>query len=392
MTSRWSPSDRLELVESMAAKAEADSAAFFSAHGLGFAYEARGPGVSKKSRISSALVAAEDRGDIDTVLDEAFQYFQVADSTGIGRMASTNRSRGSASNQGRGIFISHASADQAIADLLKSMLVAGGVSEESIFYSSARATGIPSGEDVRGHLQRRLRDAGIVIELVSQTFLQRPWCLIELGGAWALSKSTYPIVVPPLTRSAAREQIGDVQMAILSSDQELDNMFDELMQRIASEAGANLKTLSWNAAARDFKARITGVLGEGAAVKGVKVGRQTMQEELSPILHRIQMRKFDSVIHVKLPLGEVWLGLSTFPQHQFGEDVNPFYIYFSDPDATERPSLDAVVNWSEGRSAEWALGRVREVLRQDPGHRSAADFDVDEVLAIFEQKISALYS
>lgn len=101
------------------------------------------------------------------------------------------------------IFISHASADRKLADLLRDTLVLGGTPRERIFYSSSRATGIPSGTDVRARLRGELQQAGLVIELISTTFLTRPMCLIELGGAWVLEKSTYPIVVPPLTRSQA---------------------------------------------------------------------------------------------------------------------------------------------------------------------------------------------
>lgn len=93
---------------------------------------------------------------------------------------------------GKGIFLSHAYADRALADLLRNTLVLGGVLEQRIFYSSSRATGIPSGEDVRSYLRRSLRDAGLVIELVSETFLARPMCLMELGGAWTLGTPTYP--------------------------------------------------------------------------------------------------------------------------------------------------------------------------------------------------------
>jgi hypothetical protein len=80
----------------------------------------------------------------------------------------------------------------------------------------------PSGTDVRAHLRGELQQAGLVIELISATFLTRPMCLIELGGAWLLEKSTYPIVVPPLTRTQAVAQIGDVHMGQLTSDDEID--------------------------------------------------------------------------------------------------------------------------------------------------------------------------
>ena len=60
------------------------------------------------------------------------------------------------------IFISHASTDRKLADLLRDTLVLGGIPRERIFYSSARATGIPSGTDVRAHLRSELQQAGLV--------------------------------------------------------------------------------------------------------------------------------------------------------------------------------------------------------------------------------------
>jgi hypothetical protein len=158
------------------------------------------------------------------------------------------------------IFISHASADRKLADLLRDTLVLGGIPRERIFYSSSRATGIPSGTDVRAHLRSELRQAGLVIELISATFLTRPMCLLELGGAWVLEKSTYPIVVPPLTRSQAAAQIGDVHMGQLSSDDEIDDVFDELHDRLSKDVGLSTTATEWNPVARRFKEGLTTVL------------------------------------------------------------------------------------------------------------------------------------
>jgi TIR domain-containing protein len=163
------------------------------------------------------------------------------------------------------IFISHASADRKLADLLRDTLVLGGIPRERIFYSSSRATGIPSGTDVRAHLRGELQQAGLVIELISATFLTRPMCLIELGGAWVLEKSTYPIVVPPLTRTQAVAQIGDVHMGQLSSDEEIDDVFDELHDRLTSDVGLSTTATRWNPVARRFKEGLPAVLAALAA-------------------------------------------------------------------------------------------------------------------------------
>lgn len=158
------------------------------------------------------------------------------------------------------IFISHASADRKLADLLRDTLVLGGIPRERIFYSSSRATGIPSGTDVRAHLRRELQQAGLVIELISTTFLTRPMCLLELGGAWVMEKSTYPIVVPPLTRSQVAAQIGDVHMGQLSSDEEIDDVFDELHDRLTRDLGLSTTATEWNPVARRLKEGLPAVL------------------------------------------------------------------------------------------------------------------------------------
>jgi len=154
------------------------------------------------------------------------------------------------------IFLSHAFADKALADLLRNTLVLGGVPEGRIFYSSDRGTGIPSGKDVGTYLRRSLQGAGLVIELVSETFLTRPMCLMELGGAWALDTSTYPIVVPPLSRDEAARQIGNVQMGLLGTDAEISGIFDELHDRLAQDLGIQTKATTWNRAIADFKRQL----------------------------------------------------------------------------------------------------------------------------------------
>lgn len=126
-----------------------------------------------------------------------------------------------------GIFLSHASADRALADLLSNTLVLGGVPEKRIF-------------------------------------LTRPICLMELGGAWTLGTPTFPIVVPPLTRAIVRERIGSVQMSALDTDGDVDELFDELHDRVANDVSIVTETSSWNRAARSFKIQLTTLAARSA--------------------------------------------------------------------------------------------------------------------------------
>ena len=166
------------------------------------------------------------------------------------------------------LFLSHASQDRPVADLLRETLILGGVPNEAIFYSSNRGTGIPSGTDVRGHLKAELQQAGLVVELITSTFLTRPMCLMELGGAWALDVATYPIVLPPLEHAKVAQQIGDVHMGLLGSDSDIDDVFDELHDRLGSDLDLRTPFRTWNSAIRGFKSRFPTVLSESSATIG----------------------------------------------------------------------------------------------------------------------------
>lgn len=150
------------------------------------------------------------------------------------------------------IFISHAHADVALAKLVRGTLIHGGVPHGRVFYSSSRSTGIPTGDDVVGHLKAQLLQASLVIELISPTFITRPMCLMELGGAWTLGTSTFPVVVPPLSRAQAVAAIGSFQMADLNDDLRTSGLWDELNDRIETALGIQIKATAWGEAVTDF--------------------------------------------------------------------------------------------------------------------------------------------
>jgi hypothetical protein len=160
---------------------------------------------------------------------------------------------------GQCIFLSHASADRKLADLFRDTLILGGVAEDRIFYSADRATGIPSGEDVGTYLRTSLRETGLVIELLSETFLSRPMCLMELGAAWALNTPTYPIVVPPLLRDTVSKDVGNLQMGVLGTDDEVDAIFEELSGRLDRDVRIRVQVAAWNRAVRGFKQQLRSI-------------------------------------------------------------------------------------------------------------------------------------
>lgn len=161
---------------------------------------------------------------------------------------------------GNKIFISHASADEPLAGLLQRALILGGVPSERIFYSSARLTGIPAGRDVSTYLRQSLLESGLVVELLTRTFLSRPICLMELGAAWVTETPTFPIVVPPLTVAEASDAIGNVHLLRLSVETSNQDMFSELHDRIREDLNIDPSALQWAQAAKEFGAGLLAVL------------------------------------------------------------------------------------------------------------------------------------
>ena len=211
---------------------------------------------SKRAKINEALHAAERRGDLDEILDAAatFVGMQTNDQSTTSRR--DNASEGVTVRAEPQIFLSHAFADKALADLLRDTLLLGGVSERRIFYSSDRSSGIPSGQEVGSYLRDSLQGAALVIELISETFLTRPMCLMELGGAWVMGTPTYPIVVPPLSRDEAIRQIGNIQMGVLGTDVEVDGIFNELSDRLEQNLDIRVSAAAWNRAINGFKEQL----------------------------------------------------------------------------------------------------------------------------------------
>lgn len=158
------------------------------------------------------------------------------------------------------IFLSHASADEPLAGLLQRALILGGVPPERIFYSSARLTGIPAGRDVSTYLRQSLREAGLVVDLLTRTFITRPICLMELGAAWVSETPTFPIVVPPLTVDEVSDAIGNVHLLRLAVDKPNQDIFSELRDRIGDDVNVHPSARQWAQAAKEFDSGLAAAL------------------------------------------------------------------------------------------------------------------------------------
>lgn len=119
---------------------------------------------------------------------------------------------------------------------------------------------------------------------------------MELGGAWALGKPTFPIVVPPMTVQTAAAYIGETLMASLGSADDIEDMLHGLPELLRSaDARFAIKFEPRNV--REFKERLAPVPAErpdrsfSSASNLSSVGGQAIASlQLTLDDHRLQYR------------------------------------------------------------------------------------------------------
>ncbi|WP_158702281.1 toll/interleukin-1 receptor domain-containing protein [Kitasatospora sp. MMS16-BH015] len=255
MSDPWGPERVERLRESLALLKGEQIESFFDDHGLGDAYRRPSGWSSKLLKVEAAFAEAFTRGE------ESYRAFlgEVEDFRERSAAASASgRPKAAGNDPGRApehrmIFISHSSEDGDVARWMTNLLVLGGMPRRQIFCSSERSTGIPSGEGIRTYLRRMLMRSDLVIELISKSFLERPFCVMEMGAAWVLERSTIPVVVPPLTLGEVTGKLGDLRLELIGDDMGIDSVLDELHGRLVDLFDVHPSLAEWNAAARDFK-------------------------------------------------------------------------------------------------------------------------------------------
>src|SRR4051812_36068976 len=90
------------------------------------------------------------------------------------------------------IFISHISQEAAVAAVLKGWLESTFAGRVSVFVSSDPAD-MPAGSKWLEKLDSELRSADLLITLLSNASLKRPWISWEAAAAWSRSLTIIPL-------------------------------------------------------------------------------------------------------------------------------------------------------------------------------------------------------
>jgi hypothetical protein len=127
---------------------------------------------------------------------------------------------------------------------------------ESIFYSSGADTGVPAGSDLNAYVRNKVSDVGLVVALITPTFLGRPYCLAELGAAWSRVDNLFPLTVPGMTPKDMEGVLAG--MIVRSVDNE--STLDELHDRVCEVAGSTTNAATWSSYKSKWLQSATGLL------------------------------------------------------------------------------------------------------------------------------------
>lgn len=152
------------------------------------------------------------------------------------------------------IFLSHAAVDEKIADSICSLLGDGlGITRKFIFCSSLPGQSIPGGFNFVEHIKVKLCNADVVICLLTQNYIEREFCMAELGACWILEKRVIPLVVPPLTISNVSATLSLKQAWRINDEDDLSSFAKDLFGKVDPAL--------WGYSARKFKDSIDILIG-----------------------------------------------------------------------------------------------------------------------------------
>ncbi len=94
------------------------------------------------------------------------------------------------------IFISHSSSDKKYGDALRKFIIGLGVNDNQLIYTSHELNGIPMDKNIYEYLRENFDNKVFMIILWSNTYLESPACLNEMGAAW-VTQSDYTNIYTP---------------------------------------------------------------------------------------------------------------------------------------------------------------------------------------------------
>lgn len=132
------------------------------------------------------------------------------------------------------LFLSHSHADQDIAAALVEAVEATMVPREQILCTSHKNPRYrePENVEVSKYLRDHLTQSSCVIGLLTPKSMKSPWCLFELGGAWALATRTYPLLAGGLSQKDLPAALQGTDAAQLYQSEEIRRMLSNVRRAL----------------------------------------------------------------------------------------------------------------------------------------------------------------
>lgn len=132
------------------------------------------------------------------------------------------------------IFISHSSLDSKIGESLLDALVEMGISKDEVFYSSNFHTGVGLGRNFPNEVKENLRNCELIIFILTKNFYRSPFCMNEMGVAWAFDRPFIPILLDGLEYKDMQGFIDGHYIVIQPNKNEMYKVFSYLKNQFNS--------------------------------------------------------------------------------------------------------------------------------------------------------------
>ena len=139
-------------------------------------------------------------------------------------------------SQRNSIFISHRKKDEFISDMILDFLVGCGIPKDYIFCSSLPGNDVK--ESIPFEVRQRLREASLIILILSRDYYESAYCLNEAGVAWYLGEQIKTAVIG-LPEISLEDMIGfldsSYKLRRLSNEDDVASIYDLAQENIDVE-------------------------------------------------------------------------------------------------------------------------------------------------------------
>jgi hypothetical protein len=133
------------------------------------------------------------------------------------------------------LFVSHAHKDKLIATALVDVIEAAlDTPHRAILCTSHDDPEYrePENVDVSKYLREHLSESGCVLGVLTPNSIKSPWCLFELGGAWAKVTQTYPLLAGGLSKESLPAALKGKDAAQLTEPEDIRRVLADISETL----------------------------------------------------------------------------------------------------------------------------------------------------------------